>query len=233
MLCGKTCNARGQGRRAGGGLGPLCVGKPTMREGPGPPRARRPRLVLCGKARHAQRPGPLRAAALAHFVNSQRARARPPRAAALALYAWEKTKCANGQGRRARGGPGPFCVGKRTLRERQGRRARGGPGLFFFLGGGGGGCAARGGKAAARSAALPHSLQENTPGAKGQGRCLRGKTHRAQGVRPPRARRPCPSLRWTSCGISHTLHVNPIMCAGFLRNPLAFQKSSSPAAPFF
>ena len=145
-----------------------------------PPRARRPWPVLCWKTHHARIANPV----------WEHARKAAARAAALAHYVSENTPCAKGQGRGARGGPGPSCAGTRAMRGCQAAvraaalahsdgkhtmRKRPGPprarrpwptlcGKFTM----------RGGKAAARVAALAHSVLENTPCAKGEGRRARG-----------------------------------------------------------
>ena len=87
---GNTLFAKGQGRRARGGLGPFCAGNAQC-AGAKPPRARGGLgpLRKCGTTRHARRPWPI-----------------PGR----------KMYSARGQGFRARGGFGTFCVRKHPMR---------------------------------------------------------------------------------------------------------------------
>ena len=92
-----------------------------------------------------------------------------------------------GQGRHARGGPGPLCVGKHAMREGRGRRARGGPGQF---------CVedryARGATLRGENSAWENTLcaRDKAATAGPEPFILYGKTQYARGTRPPRARRP-------------------------------------------
>ena len=118
----------------------------TMRERPGPPRARRPWPIVCGKMHSAWGPGRRARGGPGQSCVGKYAMRDPvwenaqllgnmaaARAAALARSVLENTPCANCQSsvgtcaksRRAGCGPCPLCVGKHTVREGPGpRRAR-------------------------------------------------------------------------------------------------------------
>ena len=162
ILC-RIIMREGQCRRARGGLGPLCVGRHQVREGQ---RARGgPGPFLCGKTQLCARgKATARAVALGYCAWESTLCARgeaAARAAALAHSVLENALCARVT--RARR-PSPLVVGEHSMPAGQGRHARGGLGPLCV--GTFKKCAR--GRAAARAVALGQSALGNTIRAKGR-----------------------------------------------------------------